>query len=253
MKIITCYKVVPESQDIAVHNDRTLELDKADPRISQYDLNAVEAGVSLKEISTDGTVSGLSVGGKKYLENSKIRKDILSRGLDSLTLVVDDGCERLLPAETAKVLAAAAQKEGFDLIICGEGSGDIYAQQVGILLGESLGVPTLNAVNKIAIGNGSIIVERSLDDEVETLELQLPAVVSVAADINVPRIPSMRMILAAGKKPVKVLSPSDIGYQPSVPAATMVSVLAPEQAGRKREISDGDSYNDIKTFTENIR
>ncbi len=253
MNIITCYKVVPEDQDITINADRTLGLDKAEPKISQYDLNAVEAGVQLKEQAADSTVVALSVGAGRYLENSKVRKDILSRGPDSLILVVDDGYERLLPAETARVLAAAARKMDFDLIICGEGSGDIYAQQVGTLLGERLGLPNINAVSKVTLGDKAIVVERSLDDEVETLELPLPAVISVSADINTPRIPSMKAILGAGKKPVVTLSPADAGDSAADPAAVMVSVLAPEQSNRKKVIIEGDADDNIKAFVENIR
>lgn len=253
MNIITCYKVVPEDRDITVNHDRMLVLDKAEPKISQYDLNAVEAGVQLKETAAGHTVTALSFGDRKYLENSKVRKDILSRGPDCLTLVVDDGSERRLPAETAGVLAAVAQKTGFDLIICGEGSGDIYAQQVGTLLGEKLGVPNINAVSKITLGDNAIVVERSLDDEVETLELSLPAVISVSADVNTPRIPSMKAILGAGKKPVNTFSLADAGYCAGEPAAVMVSVLAPEQSDRKKMIVEGDSEENIKAFIDNIR
>ena len=253
MRIIVCYKIVPEDQDIAVNKDHTLALDKAEAKISQYDLNAVEAGVALAQTIEDSSVTALSVGNKKYLENSKLRKDALSRGPDSLALVIDDAFEHLLPQSTARILALAAQKTGFDLIICGEGSGDLYAQQVGTLLGEYLDVPNINSVNKITVAEGGIVVERTLENEVEVLEIPLPAVISVTTDINVPKIPTMKAILGAGKKPVAVLSPSDVGCRDITPAARNVSVLAPEQIDRQRNIIEGDSDDNVTQFIENIR
>ncbi len=73
----------------------------------------------------------------------------LSRGPDELIVVIDDQFEQALPQHTATALAAAAQKSGFDLLICGDGSSDLYAQQVGLLVGEALNIPAINGVSKI--------------------------------------------------------------------------------------------------------
>lgn len=252
MNIIACVKVVPEEQDITVEGDRTLNLDKAASKISQYDLNAIEAAVQLAAGAEGSTVTALSVGGKAALENSKVRKDLLSRGPDSLVAVIDDSLVGALGAGTSDILAGAARKVSFDLIICGEGSGDLYAQQVGFLLGEKLGVPCINAVSKIEAANNALKVERSLEDEVEVLELPLPAVISVTADINVPKIPSMKAILAAGKKSVQVLSLADTGATASAPAQ-LKSILAPEQVDRLNVIVEGDADDKIAAFVENLK
>ena len=77
MKIITCYKCVPDEQDIAVNNaDGSLDFSKADAKISQYDLNAIEAACQLKQQAAEAQVTALSVGGKA-LTNAKGRKDVL--------------------------------------------------------------------------------------------------------------------------------------------------------------------------------
>lgn len=256
MNIIACCKVVPEEQDIAINGDRTVNLDKAAPKISQYDLNAIEAATQLAAAAEGGSVTALSVGGKKALENSKVRKDILSRGPDSLALLIDDAFEGALPVlpdQTASALASAARKIGFDLVLCGEGSGDLYAQQVGILIGEKLGVPCINAVSKIEISGNGVKVERSLEDEVEVLQIPLPAVLSVTTDINIPKIPTMKSILAAGKKPVNAMSAQDAGFSVGPAPSTMKSILAPEQVNRLGNIIEGDSDEKIAAFVENLR
>lgn len=94
MKIITCYKCVPDEQDIAVNNaDGSLDFSKADAKISQYDLNAIEAACQLKQQAAEAQVTALSVGGKA-LTNAKGRKDVLSRGPDELIVVIDDQFEQ---------------------------------------------------------------------------------------------------------------------------------------------------------------
>ncbi|SUG49554.1 Protein fixA [Salmonella enterica subsp. arizonae] len=75
----------------------------------------------LKQQAGDAVVTAMSVGGQA-LTNAKGRKDVLSRGPDDLIVVIDEQFEQALPQQTAAALAAAAQKAGFDLIICGDGS-----------------------------------------------------------------------------------------------------------------------------------
>lgn len=251
MKILACYKIVPEEQDIAVNKrDNTLVLDKAQWKISPYDLNAIEAGAELAQAVEGSTLTGLSVGPASSLENSKLRKDVLSRGPDALSLVINDACASLQPQATARILAAAAREQGFDLILCGEGSGDLYSQQVSILLGEYLQVPSINAVSKITPGQGCVTVERTLENEVEQLEIPLPAVIAVSTDINTPKVPTMKNILGAGKKPVAVLAVS-----PEAGTLSMenVSILAPQGVERMNSIVESDADENIAAFVDNIR
>ncbi len=240
MKIITCYKCVPDEQDIAVNNaDGSLDFSKADAKISQYDLNAIEAACQLKQQAAEAQVTALSVGGKA-LTNAKGRKDVLSRGPDELIVVIDDQFEQALPQQTASALAAAAQKAGFDLILCGDGSSDLYAQQVGLLVGEILNIPAVNGVSKIiSLTADTLTVERELEDETETLSIPLPAVVAVSTDINSPQIPSMKAILGAAKKPVQVWSAADIGFNAEA-AWSEQQVAAPKQRERQRIVIEGD-------------
>ena len=253
MKIITCYKCVPDEQDIAINNaDGSLDFSKADGKISQYDLNAIEAACQLKQQSGEAQVVAMSVGGKA-LTNAKGRKDVLSRGPDELIVVIDDQFEQALPQQTANALAAAAQKAGFDLLICGDGSSDLYAQQVGLLVGEALNIPAINGVSKIlSLTDSTLTVERELEDEVETLSIPLPAVIAVSTDINTPQIPSMKAILGAAKKPVQVWSPADIGLN-SVQAYSAQQVAAPKQRERQRVVIEGDGEEQIAAFVENLR
>ena len=168
-------------------------------------------------------------------------------------MVIDDQFEHALPHQSAIVLGAAAQKIGFDLIICGDGSADLNAQQVSILLGESLQIPAINGVKKIvSLAADNIVVERELEDEIETLSLPLPAIIAVTSDINVPVIPSMKAILGAAKKPVQAWGIADIALA-DVAALSAQSIAAPKQKVRQRIIIEGDGDDQIAQFAEHLR
>lgn len=253
MKIIVGCKLVPEEQDIAVQADGTLDMSKAAPKISQFDLNAIETAVEIKGEVADSTITAMSLGGKE-LENTKARKDILSRGPDELAAIIDEDLKGALPHQTARIMAAAAKKVGFDLILCGDGSGDLYAQQVGMRLGAELEVATLNGVSKIVAADGDkLTVERALETEVETLEVPLPAVISVSTDINVPTIPGMKAILAAGKKPVNAMALADLDGADGSALVEMVEVKAPKKKERKNVIIEGDGDDQIAEFVSHLR
>ncbi|MEQ5160893.1 electron transfer flavoprotein FixA [Proteus terrae] len=253
MNIITCYKSVPDEQDITVNSaDSSLDFSRANTKISQYDLNAIEAANQLKSQLDGIQITAMSVGGKA-LTNTKARKDVLSRGADELVVVVDEQFEASLPYQTAVALAAAATKKGYDLILCGDGSADLSSQQVSLLVGELLNVPAINGINKIvSLSNDSITVERELENEIETLTIPLPAVIAVSTDINTPQIPSMKAILGAAKKPVQQWSVADLGLD-AITARSEQKVAAPKQKVRQRIIIEGDGDDQIAELAEHLR
>lgn len=253
MKIITCYKCVADEQDITVNsNDGSLDFSRAAIKISQYDLNAIEAANQLKQQMPEAQVIALSVGGEA-LNNAKGRKDVLSRGPDELVVVVDAQFEQALPHQTASGLAAAVNKLGFDLILCGDGSADLYAQQVSLLLGEALQVPALNGISQIvSLTQDAVVVMRELEEETETLTVPLPAVLAVSTDINAPQIPSMKAILGAAKKPVQAWSAADAGLG-QIAALSAQQVTAPKQKARQHIIIEGDGDDNIAAFADHLR
>jgi electron transfer flavoprotein beta subunit len=242
VNVIVCYKMAPDAEDIQVNPDGTISLDMAEWKISQYDRQAIEIGVQIIE-ACGGKVSALSVGSQK-LNNSKFKKDILSRGPDELHLVMDDRLDNADSHYTAQVLAATIREMGdFDLILCGEGSADLYAQQVGIQLGELLGVPVTNAVSKIEVMDGpNLQIERNLEDEIEVLKISLPVVLAVTPDIAEPRVASMKMILAAGKKPVTEWGLDNLSeLEIAGNTRNVLNTLAPKKVDRKGILFKGSA------------
>ncbi|MCL1841209.1 MAG: putative electron transfer flavoprotein FixA [Propionibacteriaceae bacterium] len=246
MKIVACFKASPDAQDIQTLPDRTLNLERAASKIGTYDLNAIEAARQLAD-ATGGTVVGLSAGGAA-LSNAKLTKDALSRGLDELVAVVDEALVSAEGYQTAQVLAGAVRDLGdVDLVLCGAGSSDVYAQQVGNQLGTILGWATLNGVDAISVEGDHLVVERPLEDAVQVVEVALPAALSLTSGINTPRIAGMKDILAAGKKPVRTLDAPALAPA----SATLVSQLAPEQVERRHIILEGspaDAAAELATY-----
>ena len=246
MNIVAAFKVVPDDQDIQVSADGTLDYSKAKNTVSAYDLNAIEAAAQLAD---GGRVLAVTAGHSE-IDDYKLKKNILARGVDELYMTADDACKGLDAHAAAAALADLVAKAGeYDLILCGDGSADDYAQQVDVQLAARLGLPSVNGATKIEAGSGSVTVERTLEDVVEVVEAPLPCVVSVAPDIALPRIPGMKDILAAGKKPMNVAG-ADGAYESSIEVA---SCLAPKQADRKREILEASADGAIEQFAAALK
>lgn len=252
MKIVVCYKNVPEEQQIELRDDRTLDLSAAQWKIGQYDLNAIEFGATLAEQVGDSELIALSAAGA-VLNNVKQRKNVLSRGTTRLIGVQDDALDTADCYAVACVLAKAIEKIGdVDVILFGEGSGDIYAQQTGLMTGLLLGWTTLNCIQAIEKTTEGLRLTRSLEDGNEILEVTLPVALSVTSDGNRPRIPQMKDILAAGRKPVEIWSLADLGVE-AVSATETISILAPEQTARKCNILEGESSENIDLLFRQLK
>ncbi len=247
MNILVLFKVVYDDQDIAVKPDGELDFSRAHQAISMYDLNAIEAAALLKEQVEGSTLTALSVGAKA-IDDSKLKKSVLARGVDELRMVADDSLNGYDTNQTAHALAKLVGQSGdWDLIVCGDGSADAYAQQVDVQVAEILGVPVVNAASEIEPQGNALVVERMLEDVVEKVKVALPAVVSVVPDVALPRICGMKDILAAGKKPSEILTAGDA----SIDEAATVEVSQPrgaDQVARACEVFDAANADDLDKF-----
>lgn len=234
MKIVSCFKNIRDEHEIQITSTRELDLSAASWMLGPYDLNAVEAAMKISAES-DAEVCALTAAGE-VIDNAKQRKTILARGPKELYAVKDTGLENADSYTVGRVLSGAIKKIGdVDLALFGEGSGDMYAQQTGVITGALLGWPVVNSVFAISIEGDEAVVERSTDRGLEVLRVKLPAAITVTSDINVPRIPSMKDILGAGKKPVTVWAMDEVTEAPAASSET-VSILAPEEVGREMVI-----------------
>jgi electron transfer flavoprotein beta subunit len=151
---------------------------------------------------------------------------------------------------TAKVLAKAIQNLGsYDLIVLAEGSTDNYSGVVASALAELLNLPEITYVRELEIQDGKVKAVRNMEESFEVMEAALPALVTVAQEINEPRLPKFMDIRKAGSKPRHVWSPADLGLSADEVGRNALSVetlsnLAPEQ-DRKNIILTGDLSEQI--------
>ena len=191
----------------------------------------------------------VTVGGAD-IDDSKLKKNVLARGVDELYMTADDACKGLDARATAVALAELVSKVGdFDVVLCGDGSADNYAQQVDVQLADALDLPVVTAVSAVSVEGAVATCDRMLETQLQTVQVDLPAVISVVPDIALPRIPGMKDILAAGKKPSSVNAASDV-------AAAVVDVVetkAPQQAERKMEMLDASVDGDLEKFAAALK
>lgn len=239
MNSIVCVKQTVDLQQIRIRREtREPILSNLPLTIGNIDKNALEEAVRIKE-AHGGKVSLVSVGGGELEETIK---EGLAMGADEAILVMDDKLDGVESAISAEVLAGAIKQAGeYDLIFLGEGSSDNYSGQVGPRLAEILGLPLVSFVTKLEVEGNLAKMTRNLEEELELVEVELPAIVMVMSEINEARIPAVTQILKAGRKPKQVLSPEDVGIKLSAleSKVKILSNLAPLQE-RKQKIFKGD-------------
>ena len=170
-----------------------------------------------------------------------------------MCILADDSLDLADSRQTGRMLAKIVEKVGdVDLVVCGDGSADLYAQQVDVQLAEALGWVNTNAVVSLKADGAAVSVERVLEDEKEVVKMPLPAVVAVSPDIALPRIAGMKDILAAGKKPVVTYSLEDAGGLEDATVETL-EIKAPQPTARKKMLFDGSSDEGIDEFVKALK
>ncbi|MFQ6124695.1 MAG: electron transfer flavoprotein subunit beta/FixA family protein [Candidatus Heimdallarchaeota archaeon] len=246
-RIIVCFKYSLDVDEIQVDpNTNTPILEQVPRKISDFDKNALEAAIKLKE-EHGGEVIAVTA---CSVDPSKGVKEALAMGADMVYIVSDPSIEDSDAFITSLLLAKAIKKIGtFDLIFCGEAAIDGFAGQVSAGLAEWLGIPQLSYVRKISLANGKVVVERTLEEGYPVLETPLPTLISVTGEINEPRIPSLMMIMKAGKKPTTSWTIEDLGLSPErvggagSPIEVTKLVVPPSQ--RKQILLEGETPQEV--------
>ncbi len=223
MKIVVCVKYVPDAQSDRTFSpsDNTTDRVGVDGLLSELDEYAVEAGLKLAESAAAGgegadesTVTVLTVGPDKA---SDAIKKSLQMGAHAGVHVNDEAIHGSDAAATSLILAAAVNKIGSpDLVLTGMASTDGSMGVVPAMLAERLGLPQVTLAAELTVEGGTVTIRRDGDVASETITASLPALVSVTDQINEPRYPSFKGIMAAKKKPVETWSLADLEIDPTL-------------------------------------
>jgi len=252
-KILVCYKWVLDEQDIKINpSDLSLDSSRAKGKISDFDRNAIEEGTLLVE-KLGGTVDALTYGTPAVKQSLK---DALSRGPNKVFWIGDASAEKADAHVIANVLAAAIRKIGpYDLIILGEGSSDSYNQQTAPRIAALLDLPAITYVEEISASGNGFSATRKLADCTEVATVQGPAVISVLGEINKPRIPSLKQVLAASKKPSEEIKIADLGLTPAdlTPKVVCISVKGFVMSRKHVIYKDGDAAAKVAKFVASLK
>ncbi len=257
MDTIVCLKQVVDPElpqwDFAVDPATRRQVRTGKPLvISTYDENALELALQLKE-KLGGKVTALTLGPPAEVKDA-IRL-ALAMGADEAVVIDDPTAPALLAADKAVILAAAVKRIGpFDLVLTGCESADWVERAVAPMLAEALGAACVTFVARASGQGGSLLVRRTSEEGFHTLDVQLPAVLSVTSDeTNRPRLPKVKDIMAAMRKPVQTWSRVDLGGEVFAAAGVEVREVAIPQRTTKCEFFDGDPAEQAGALVQHLR
>lgn len=214
MHIIVLVKQVPDPDAPAATfkideaNNRVVPPQGIPPVISTFDLNAMEAALQLKAEHPGTKVTTISLGAASAKDSLK---QTLALGADEAVHILDASLMGGDAFSTAHVLAQAIRKIGeFDLILTGRQASDWDQGLVPIGVAEYLGIPSANPCRKVEVRDGKAVVERVIEDGYEVVELPLPCLVTASNEMNTPRYPTLKGIMAAAKKQLPVWTAGDL-------------------------------------------
>jgi electron transfer flavoprotein beta subunit len=218
LNMIVCIKQVPDweapADTFKIDPERKKVIPPAniDPRISLFDEHAIEAALQLRE-KHGGKVTIVSLG-PDFAQRAV--KQAVAMGADEGILLKDPAFEDSDTYATAYLLAEAIRKIGaFDLILCGRQAADWDVGQVGLGVAELLGIPCVSIAQKLEVSDGRVTVERIVEGGYDVIEVGLPALITVSNEINKPRYPTLRGIMAAGKKQIPTWDAAALAIDPA--------------------------------------
>lgn len=219
-KIALCVKQVPDTTDIRWTENNTIQREGVESVINPYDVYACEIALQIKEAIKDAEITVFSMGPNQAQD--MIRK-LIALGCDNGVLISDRKFAGADTYATGKTISCAIKTAlpDFDLIICGQFAVDGDTAQTGPCIAEFLNIPQITYTKDLVkIDNNSITLKRELEDGIETVTTEFPALICKLQDNFEPRRATINGIKKAQNKEIKILDMESIG-------------LTSEQAGLK--------------------
>jgi electron transfer flavoprotein beta subunit len=257
MKVLVLVKQVPNTDSPFRVNAAGNWVDESNLtfNLNDYDRYALEAALRLKDGGQATEVVALSAGPERA---ATALRTCLATGADRAVHIKDDALQGAPPLALARVIAAAIRSEGFSLVLGGlQADDDNYTQLPG-LLARLLERPCATAVLKLEVQGDKLRVERELENnQVQVIEMTLPAVVAVQTGLNEPRYASLKGIMAAKKKEIKTVALADLGVEAGAVQAAGTQFrtvrLAIPPKGKGAEILKGSADDVAKELVRRIR
>ncbi|ALI55452.1 electron transfer flavoprotein subunit beta/FixA family protein [Celeribacter marinus] len=231
MKVIVPVKrVIDYNVKVKVKADGTgVDLANVKMSMNPFDEIAVEEAIRLKEAGIVEEIVVVSIGEKKSTDTIR---NALAMGADRGILVVDDQGVDIEPLAVAKLLAKIVEQEAPQMVILGKQAIDNDMNATGQMLAALLGWGQATFASEVKVEDGKAIVTREVDGGLQTISVNLPAIVTTDLRLNEPRYASLPNIMKAKKKPLSETSTADYGVD-TTPRLTVLTTEEPaaRQAG----------------------
>jgi electron transfer flavoprotein beta subunit len=250
VKIGVCVKQVPAKDAPLAITDLGTWIRESDIgfETNEPDTYALEEALRLKE-KHGGEVVAISMGPERAKQTIK---EALAKGADRGIHVSDGEFFQLDPLSSARSLAAAIEKENFDLILTGLQSDDQGFGQTGVLLAELLGRPHATIIMAIEAAEGHLKLKRELEAGwFQWVELPLPAVITIQSGINKPRYATLKGIMAAKKKEIATVERASLGV-PDTRTQQVERIYVPTKT-KKTEFVTGTPKEIAAKLIEKLR
>jgi electron transfer flavoprotein beta subunit len=230
MKILVCLKQVPDTMEVKLSGDYTLEREFMAQGMNLADESALELGFDLRD-TLGGTVTVLTMGPERA---ETMLREALSRGADAAVLLTSPAFAGADTLVTAQCLSAAIRTlGGYDLILCGRRASDGETGQVGPMLACMMNVPCVTNAIKAVVEDRTLRIDQLTEDGVVTWKAALPALVTLCEWSYRLRLPSISGLRMAAQAEILRLTPANIGMEQCGIAAspTRVVRVSPCQQG----------------------
>ena len=211
MKICVLVKEVPDAAVEKRIDPSTGRMDRSgEKNLNPYDTHAIEAAMQIRE---GGSVQVDEIVAVTMGPESAVRAlhKAVSLGADRSLHLTDAGLAGSDVAATGYALSKALESEQPDLVLLGQQSDDGGCYTIGAVVADHLRMPSLTQVIKMDVQDGGLRCERQAEYGYDTVQVDLPAVISVGDAINEPRYPSLKAIMGAKKKPLDTKAAGDVG------------------------------------------
>jgi electron transfer flavoprotein beta subunit len=248
LKICVLVKEVPDAAVEKRMDPSTMRLDRGgEKNLNPFDTHAIEAAMQIKEggaVQVDEIVA-VTMGPESA---QRALHKAVSLGADRSVQLTDDALAGSDVCASGYALGQVLKRESPDLVLLGQQSDDGECYTMGAVVADHLQMPSLTQVIKIDTQDGKLVCERQAEYGYDTVQVELPAVISVGDAINEPRYPSLKAIMGAKKKPLDKVSTGDAGIDAARVgeggSRTTVIALNPPPAKEKGEIIEDEDTNE---------
>ena len=251
MKIAVCVKEVPSATAHKRLDPATSRLDRSgDSEPNPFDVHALEEAIRIREGGADvSEIVAVCMGPETA---QRVLTKALALGADRAVLVTDPALAGSDISGTAYVLATALGREEADLVILGQQASDADCYVMAAAVADHMRRPLVTQVAELELDGAKLKAKRQAEHGYDLIEAPLPAVISVSDAINTPRLPSIKAIMGAKRKPLDTVSAGDLGLDTgriggdgAQSVVRSISPPPPKNEGVRIEDAGGDAADKV--------